>query len=313
MRAFHVGLFVCSFISVSAVASKCFVENDEPSFLQSSAPNRTVTLAAVPPLNNETQQPEVAKPLRGRKIGNQKKTAKEKPRQVPAAGNASDPDEDDLFPPDDPHAPGPWQDICAISGSTFFATMLLCFVWCGSLWSVFGSEMDSDGTGLSRRAYFGREGWEGLQKGNIPSRGNMRLCQSVTLMAYSSLFNALDRKQLRPILELWARLPLSYLVPGRIGWNFGKLSLCILLQVLVLLRFGARDSAMVQCGLCLVSTCAGFAQRHCFGLKDPAKSDRVLQWLIPSELTGGGMELPVALVFSDSAENIDIETQLIFM
>jgi len=243
MRAFHVGLFVCSFISVSAVASKCFVENDEPSFLQSSAPNRTVTLAAVPPLNNETQQPEVAKPLRGRKIGNQKKTAKEKPKQVPAAGNASASDEDDdLFPPDDPHAPGPWQDICAISGSTFFATMLLCFVWCGSLWSVFGSEMDSDGTGLSR-----------------------------------------------------------------IGWNFGKLSLCILLQVLVLLRFGARDSAMVQCGLCLVSTCAGFAQRHFFGLKDPAKSNRVLQWLIPSELTGGliFMSLELATLLSLTQNSVE--------
>jgi len=242
MRAFHVGLFVCSFISVSAVASKCFVENDEPSFLQSSAPNRTVTLAAVPPLNNETQQPEVAKPLRGRKIGNQQKRAEEKPKQVPAAGNASDPDEDDdLFPPDDPHAPGPWQDICAISGSTFFATMLLCFVWFGSLWSAFGSEMDSDGTGLSR-----------------------------------------------------------------IGWNFGKLSLCILLQVLVLLRFGARDSAMVQCGLCLVSTCAGFAQRHFFGLKDQ-DSNRVLQWLIPSQLTGGliFMSLELATLLSLTQNSVE--------
>lgn len=206
MRAFHVGLFVCSFISVSAVASKCFVENDEPSFLQSSAPNRTVTLAAVPPLNNETQQPEVAKPLRGRKIGNQQKRAEEKPKQVPAAGNASDPDEDDdLFPPDDPHAPGPWQDICAISGSTFFATMLLCFVWFGSLWSAFGSEMDSDGTGLSRRAYFELRDRKDC-KGEY--RGNIRLCQSVTLMTYSSLFNALDRKSCVPF------------------WNSGPTSTC---------------------------------------------------------------------------------------
>ena len=162
MRAFHVGLCVCSFISVSAVASKCFVESEEPSFLQTSAPNRTVVLAAAPSLENATEQPEVAKPLRGRKIGNQKKRAKEKLNEssVPAkARNASDEEndeDDDLFPPDDPHAPGPWQDICAISGSTSFATMLLCFVWCGSLWSAFGSEMDGDSTGPSRRAGFER-------------------------------------------------------------------------------------------------------------------------------------------------------------
>jgi hypothetical protein len=56
-------------------------------------------------------------------------------------------DEDELFPPDDPNAPEPWQDICCIAGSSTFATLMLCFVWLASLWSAWS---DESGASMSR-------------------------------------------------------------------------------------------------------------------------------------------------------------------
>ena len=73
---------------------------------------------------------------------------------------------------------------------------------------------------------------------------------------------------------------------GRIRWNFGKLSIDTLLQLILLSGIGnAKHFGMAQCGISLVVTALGIAQAQWAGsLKDEGR----LCWLCPAQVEGHG-------------------------
>lgn len=72
---------------------------------------------------------------------------------------------------------------------------------------------------------------------------------------------------------------------GRIRWNFGKLSIGILLQLILSGLGNAKHFGMAQCGISLVVTALGIAQAQWAGsLKDEGR----LCWLCPAQVEGHG-------------------------
>lgn len=71
---------------------------------------------------------------------------------------------------------------------------------------------------------------------------------------------------------------------GRIGWNFGKLSIGILLQLILLAGIrNAKHFGTTQCVISLVVTALGIAQAQWAG--SPKEEGR-LCWLCPSQVEG---------------------------
>eukprot|EP00435_Cladocopium_sp_Y103_P039647 s1481_g10.t1 len=243
MRAFGSTLCLCSLVASS---TNCSFE-DTQSFLQTVAANRSAvakpesTLPAEqqtihdiqgPPNQNSavslaeqtpaaTPAPVKTPPAKAPPPENapKKGTPKKKGNKTAATNrtNETDDEDDQLFPPDDPNAPEPWEDICCIAGSATFATLMLCFVWLGSLWSAWS---DESGASMSR-----------------------------------------------------------------IRWNFGKLSIGILLQLILLAGIRhAKHFGMAQCVISLVVTALGIAQTQWAG--EPKDEGR-LRWLCPAQVEGG--------------------------
>ena len=163
MRAFCINLCLCSLVASS---TDCFFDDTE-SFLQTVAPNRSAvakpesTVPTVPTasLAKQTPAPVKTPPAKAPPpVNASKRKGTVAPKQKARKGNKTagstngtnetdEDDEDELFPPDDPNAPEPWQDICCIAGSSTFATLMLCFVWLASLWSAWSHE---SGASMSR-------------------------------------------------------------------------------------------------------------------------------------------------------------------
>lgn len=79
---------------------------------------------------------------------------------------------------------------------------------------------------------------------------------------------------------------------SRIRWNFGKLSVGILLQLILVAGMrNAKHFAMAQCGISLLVTALGIAQAQWAG---GVKDERRLSWLCPAQVEGGAIFMSLA-------------------